>query len=113
MGAAVGRLVNAVAVTHVVARIAFARSGPDRLIVGWIDRDRADCRDTLIVEDGIPRLTAVGGFPNPAARGAHVVEFGIRRRTGNPGDASSTGGGANFTPAHICKRRPGRRRGRG
>ena len=118
--AAVGRLVDAVAVAHVVARVRFAGTDPDGVVVGGIDRHRADRARRLLVEDRIPRLCAVRRFPDAAARAPSSRAWDRwptrqrPRRVLPPPPARSRASSCWKTAvrASACWRRRRRRRGR-
>ena len=72
--AAVGGLIDAVAVADVVTRVRFAGSDPHRLVVGRIDRHRTDRADACFSKTGIPRLTA----SSPTSRRRRRLRRGSR-----------------------------------
>ena len=111
---AVGRFVEPVAVTHVVARIALAGADVDDVLVARIDGDRTDCGRRLFVEDGIPRRAAVDALPHAAAGRADVVQAIVLRRARNGRDAAAGNRRPDRTPREVAEsRRTARcRRGR-
>ena len=57
----------------------FTRSRPDHFVIGRSHGQRSDGGHGLVVEDRIPCRAAVGGFPNAARCGSHVVGGWIAR----------------------------------
>jgi hypothetical protein len=87
----VHRLPNAVPLRDVAAQAAFARPHIHHVGIGDRNRDAANPRRSVVIEDGRPRVRAVRRFPNASAGGAKIVG---RRVAGN----SSRG---NRPPASI------------
>ena len=83
--AAVGRLVDAVALDDVAAQLRFAAADVDDVGVRLADRQRADRRGAdLAVGHRRPVGAAVGGLPRAAAGGAEPVFERPRRRCRRP-----------------------------
>src|SRR5438270_733652 len=79
----------------------FARSHIDHIVVGIRDRDAADGRGALLVEDGLPHTPTIGRLPHTAGNRAKVIDIGLA------GDAShcqhaSAAEGADVAPAHSA-----------
>src|SRR5262249_2919927 len=84
---AVGRLVNTVAGhIDVTDRPGLAGSGPDRVWLRRSDRQRADGRCFLIIEDRLPFRAAIGGLEHPTRGGTGGVRVVIAGRGGEGGD---------------------------
>ena len=83
--AAVLGAIDAAADAGRVARVAFAAADPDDVRVALVDRDRADRRAVLVVEDRREALAAVGRLPHAAARG---TDPDGRRVPGDRGDCT-------------------------
>ena len=83
--AGVERAVDAVADRSAVARVAFAGAHPDDVRVAPEDRDGADRRHRLVVEDRLEGQAAVGRLPDAAGRAPDVDHLGVRfhRRDGD------------------------------
>src|SRR5947209_1617761 len=100
----IGRFVDAVAHHVAVAdgpRLPGAR--PDNVVVGRGNGHGADGLRRLAVEDRGPMRAAIGGLPNAARCGAHVISAGVARNAGGGGNAVADG------RAHEPERQPLRR----
>ena len=91
-GAGVGGSVNAVAVGLLTC------ADDDDVVIRGGDGEVADGGDVLIVEDGFPGYSCVGGFPDAAAGQAHVIRGGVAGNSCNGGDAAGAVG-ADHAPA--------------
>ena len=74
-----------------LAVVRLAGSDVDDVGVRRRDRDVADRRDRILVEDRRPRRAVVGGLPDPASREADVDDRGLL----------STTAMSSITPAHV------------
>src|SRR5262249_7408361 len=110
----VGRLVDAVAERVIgTNQPGLTRAGPDRVVRGGRDGERADGGDVLVVEDGPPGDARVGGFPDAAVRGADVHGHRVARHAPDRRDAIAFGtagpGMGRAEPVRrAVRRRPGR-----
>ena len=104
---AVGRMIDAVARDHVVARPRLARADPHVVLVARRDRDRADRLRPRFVEHGPPVAAAVGRLPHAAAGGARVEQ---RRIEVGPRDGRDAAAGDRRPDAAPVQRRPWARR---
>jgi hypothetical protein len=126
--AAVGRLVDPVAEAHRVARVLLAGADPDHVGVARRDRDIADRRGPLVLEDALPGGAGVARLPDPRTGGAEVPHIPLRVVHLDVGDAATHVGGPDQSPGERggggredrvrvlrggLARRGGRRRGRG
>ena len=88
--AAVGRFVNAIAISKVGAEIGFASANIDDLRIRWRHGNRTDRRDRLAVKDWPPSDAAVGGLPYAAAYAAKVINIWLAFNSGHSDGAPAT-----------------------
>ena len=85
--ASVGRFVDAVANLDVRPDVRVTRAGPHDVCIRWCDRERADGRGGLVVEDRVPVQSAVGGLEDTARGRAGEDRVRVARHTGHRVDA--------------------------
>ena len=97
--AAVVRTIDAIAEGDVAANAGFAGPDVDYIGIGVGDRDAADGRGGLLVEEWIPGNTAVRGFPDAAGYGSKIV--GVRlAQDSSHGKGPATAEWADEAPFH-------------
>ena len=100
---AVHRLVHAVAHAGAVPRVTLAGAHPHDVGVRLIDRDGADRSRPLIVEDRLPRDTAVHRFPQATRGCTHIDDVGIAHHRVHGRHASAHTGGPDTARLHGRK----------
>ena len=97
--ARVSGLVHAVTVTGCnPPNWRFTGSDIDNVLVGFGDRNGTDCPHAKIpIRHVIPRCTRVVGFPDTAARGAHIIGSIITKNPRYRGDTTASPR-ADFAP---------------
>src|SRR6266850_1957076 len=94
------RTIDAVAEGDISADTSFAGSRINNVGIGIRDRDAANGRGGLLLEERIPGDASVRGFPNSACDGAKVIGIGLARDSGDGQNASSAKG-PDQTPLHA------------
>src|ERR1700727_753875 len=87
--AAVGRLIDAVAVRNIAAQTGLSGANVDDIRIRLGNRDGADRRDHRLVGEGLPGHAAVGGAPHASGNTAEIVGEGIAWYTGYREHAAS------------------------
>src|SRR6185436_12593186 len=87
-GAAVGGLVDAVAVADAALAVVLAGAHPDDERVLGVEHDGADREALLAVEDRLPGGAAVGRVPDASGGGGDVAHGVVRRVDGEVDDAA-------------------------
>jgi hypothetical protein len=100
-GAAVHRLVDAVAPGGALAIVRLACAGVEDGGVGGGEGEVANGGVGLVVEDRGPGLAAVEGFEDAAGRGADVDDARVRLDDGEVVDAAAHGGGSDIAELEI------------
>src|SRR5690348_14939549 len=115
--AGVGGHEHAAPVDHVIPGVPLSRAHPDDARVRRRERDGADGRGELILEDRFPGIPAVRGLPDSARPGPDVVHVAVARYADHRGDAPAADGRTEITELEIVERvsvaRRDRRRGGG
>src|SRR5690349_11082581 len=115
--AGVGGHEHAAPVDHVIPGVPLSRAHPDDARVRRRERDGADGRGGLILEDRFPGIPAVRGLPDSARPGPDVVHVAVARHADHRGDAPAADGRTEITELEIVERvgaaRGDGRRGRG
>src|SRR5207237_8101015 len=99
--AAVGGLVDPVAVGDGVARVVLAGADPDDVAVGRCHADVADGDGGLVVELVVEGDAVVAGLEQAAGGGGDPVGRGVGLEDGDGGDAPAHGGGADAAPVQT------------
>src|SRR5258706_13488235 len=100
--AGVGRFVDAVTDGKIGALQAFAAAGVDDVWIGRRHGDRADRAGGLIVEDRLPGVAVVGGFPDAAVVDADVEDVRLARDAYRDGSAAAAEW-ADHAPSHVVE----------
>src|SRR5438445_13819149 len=102
MLAAAEAFIDSVTVRAVAANAGFAGADVDHVVIRVRDRDAADGRGALLVEDRLPHTSAVGRLPHTAGYRAEVIDIGLAGDAGHCQHASAAEG-ANGAPAHSAE----------
>src|SRR6185503_2851093 len=87
-GAAVGGLVDAVAVADAALAVVLAGADPDDQRIAGVEDDAADRVAHLAVEDRLPGGAGVGGLPDAAGGRGHVAHGVVGGVDGDVDDAA-------------------------
>ena len=82
--------VNAVTKGNIAANAGFAGANVNDVGIGIRNRDGADGRDRLLIEQWIPSDTAVGGFPDASADGSEIIGVWLARHARHRQHAATT-----------------------
>src|ERR1039458_9402980 len=77
--AAIGRLVNSIAIRDIAAQAGLARTDIDHVWIRFRHGNRADRRDHALVGNRLPAYAAIGGAPHASGNAAEVVGEGTAR----------------------------------
>src|SRR5260370_5174481 len=88
--AAIVRTVDAVTERDIAANAGFAITDINYIRIGIGDGNSADGRGGLLLEEWIPVVARIGGFPDAAGDSAKIESVGLARDSGYSNDASST-----------------------
>jgi len=96
----VGGFIDSVAGGEIRALQSFAAADVNNVRIGRGDGESADGAGGLIVENGIPGVAEVRGFPDAAVDGGHVEHIGLMRNA-RDGDGAASAERADAAPAHF------------
>src|SRR5207249_7649056 len=98
----VGGFVNAIAGRQIGALQSFAAAHINNVRVGRCNGQRADGARGLVVENRIPGVAEVSGFPDAAIDGRHVEDVRLVRHAGD-GNGAASAEWSDAAPAHFGK----------
>src|SRR5207247_650870 len=98
----VGGFVNAIAGRQIGALQSFAAAHINNVRVGRCTGQRADVARGLVVENRIPGVAEVSGFPDAAIDGRHVEDVRLVRHAGD-GNGAASAEWSDAAPAHFGK----------
>src|SRR5882724_8644725 len=101
--AGVAGTIDAIAERDVAADAGFTAADVNHIGIGFGDGDGADGRGGLLLEEGIPGVARVGGFPNASGDGAKIESVGLAGHAGY-GNGASAAEGADEAPLYavVC-----------
>ncbi len=102
--ARVGRHEHAATVHYVIARVPFPGAHPDDVRVRRCERDGADRRRRLVLEDRFPRIAPVDRLPYAARRRTDVVQVAVSRHADHGGHTTTGHRGAEVSELEVVER---------